>query len=169
MLYWALLGFGGALLLLSLISGGEGDADLGGDGLEGGLGDLGSWLNLRALVSFATFFGLGGVLGGWLGLGGAVQFAYALVAGLAVAFLTSWLFRMARQSEGGTRSVSLVGRTARVIVPPRPGRTGKVQLERVGQLTDVLATSADTLSVGETVIVIDEVEGQVEVARWSGP
>ncbi|MDV6375255.1 hypothetical protein [Deinococcus arenicola] len=95
------------IYLICLIVGG-GDHDMGGhNGADHpGAGDIASWFSLRALVSFATFFGLGG---------------------LAVGGFTAYLFRLARtrgEVSGGTGK--LAGRTGDVLISPAPGRPGRV-------------------------------------------
>lgn len=169
---------GGALMLLSLL-GLAGEHGLEHPGLDhpgdaahpdhaGGLAPgLTSWLSVRALVAFAAFFGLGGLAGRALGLGGAATLAFALAAGLAVGLFAAWLFRLARlRGETGTTLGRMVGRTGRLLVAPRGAVPGKVALLTAGQREDWPASSSEALSAGETVIVIAQAGGIVEVRRW---
>ncbi|WP_165953249.1 NfeD family protein [Deinococcus sp. S9] len=173
-IYLLCLIVGGGLLVLSLLGGHHGD--LSGHGLDHGMdtdhpdaGDLASWFSLRALVSFAAFFGLAGVMGGLAGLSGPGRLVVALVTGLAVGALTAFAFRLARsRGEVGAAAGRLVGRTGKVLVPPAPGRPGKVVLTVAGQIEHLLARSDDPLSAGDAVIVIGTKDGVLDVKAWEG-
>ncbi|MFC4455647.1 hypothetical protein [Deinococcus sonorensis] len=158
---------GGALLLISLLGGHDHDLGLNTDHLEAG--DIASWLSLRALVSFAAFFGLGGLLAIWLRLSGPGQLLFALVAGLSVGGFTAWAFRLARlRGETATRVGSLTGRTGRVLVSPRGAAPGKALLTVAGQREEWLVQSADPLSPGDRVLVIAQERGVLDVRLWDG-
>lgn len=173
---------GGGLLVLSLLGTHDGVPH---DGLSGAAfhaghgGDGGDhpgwglhgwfWLSLRSLISFAAFFGLGGLLASWLGLRPALQLGSALLAGLAVGGFTAFIFRLARlRGELAGRTASLVGRTARVLVSPRGSIPGKVVLKAAGQSEQLLACSSDPLAPGDQVLVIAEAGGLLDVKRWDG-
>ena len=181
---------GGGLLLLSLLGGHDlagHDAafhatDVAGDHLGAGadhvaghlgqvghLGQAASWLSLRSLISFAAFFGLGGLLASWLDLAAQLQLIFALLAGLAVGGFTAFVFRLARlRGELAGHTGSLVGRTGQVLVSPRAGSPGKVLLTAAGQSEQLLARSSDPLTPGDRVLVIAENGGLLDVRRWDG-
>jgi membrane protein implicated in regulation of membrane protease activity len=167
--YLVALIVGGGLFALSLLGGHDGGLEHGLDAGHGGLGDLASWFSLRALVSFVAFFGLGGVVARLTGLGGAGQLAVALVTGLAVGGFTAFALRLARtRGELSSQVGRLAGRTGKVIVAPAPGRIGKVALTVAGQVVQAAARSNDALRAGDTVIVLGEEGGIVEVGAWDG-
>lgn len=161
---------GGGLLALSLLGGH--DAALGGHDPDIGhpeAGDLASWFSLRALVSCAAFFGLAGVLGGLAGITGTGRLVMALVTGLAVGGFTAVALRLARtRGEVSSGTGRLVGRTGKVLVPPAPGRPGKVALTLAGQIEHALARSDDGLRPGDAVIVIGDRGGVLDVKAWDG-
>jgi len=163
-LYLLCLIVGGGLLAASLLGGH--DHSLGGE--HPGAGDLASWFSLRALVSFAAFFGLAGVLAGLFGLGGAGRLVVALVTGLAVGGFTAFAFRLARsRGEVSGAAGRLAGRTGRVLVPPTPGRPGKVAVTVAGQIEHALARSDDPLRAGDPVIVIGAQAGVLDIKAWN--
>jgi|GEM_PF-4899249 len=166
LLYWITLALGGTFLLASLLGGHDTDAHAEAD--HGHWGDAFGWLNLRAVVSAVAFFGLAGVLGHAAGLSGTRQFLLALVTGILVGAVTGKLIAYARKQEVATSVGNLVGRTGTVLVAPRDARPGKVRLNLAGQVSDVLASSNEPLTVGEHVIVIAASGGSVEVRRWDG-
>lgn len=164
-LYLLCLIVGGGVLAVSLLGGHHGDLA----GHDADLHDLASWFSLRALVSFVAFFGLAGVVAGLFGLGGGGRLAVALVTGLAVGALTSLAFRLARSRGEVSGGIGrLAGRTGRVLVPPAPGRPGKVAVTVAGQIEHALARSDDALSPGEAVLVIGARGGVLEVRAWDG-
>ena len=133
------------------------------------LGALAAWFSLRSLISFAAFFGLGGLLASWLGLTPGLQLVFALLAGLAVGGFTAFAFRLARvRGELAGHTASLVGRTGQVLVPPHGLTPGKVMLTAAGQSEQLLAQSSDPLSAGDRVLVIAEAGGLLDVKRWDG-
>ena len=137
--------------------------------VPGHLGQAASWLSLRSLVSFAAFFGLGGLLASWLDLVASLQLTFALLAGLAVGGFTAFAFRLARlRGELAGHTGSLVGRTGQVLVPPRAGSPGKVLLTAAGQSEQLLARSSDPLTPGDRVLVIAVNGGLLDVKRWDG-
>ncbi|ADV67971.1 hypothetical protein [Deinococcus maricopensis] len=165
MVYLLLLLVGGALLLLSLLTGHDHDFGAG----HADAGEVASWLSVRAVVAFAAFFGLGGVVAGALGYGGAAQFAYALAAGLPVSAFAAWLTRVARtRGEVHTGAGRVAGRVGIVRIRPEGARPGKVEVIMAGQSTQHLALSDDALNVGEQVIVIGIERGVLHVRRWDG-
>ena len=161
---------GGGLLAVSLLGGhghdlGVGHAEAG----SLGSGDLASWLSLRAVVSFAAFFGLGGLISVPLGLGSLPGLLFALAAGLSVGAFTAWAFRTARlRGETATLVSRLEGRTGLVLVAPRGDTPGQVLITAAGQREQRLARSPDTLAPGDSVLVISAERGILDVKRWEG-
>ncbi|GHG00310.1 hypothetical protein GCM10017783_10550 [Deinococcus piscis] len=158
---------GGGLVLLSLLGGHDTDAgDLPTDP-HAEAGDLASWFSMRALVSFAAFFGLAGVLGGWLGLSSTAQLLTALVTGLLAGAITAYTFRLARRHGNVSfEAATLVGRVGQVTVPLAPGRPGRVLLE-VGAGTEQMTARSDIpLGAGQHVIVTAQDGGVLEVQPW---
>ncbi|GEM47800.1 NfeD family protein [Deinococcus cellulosilyticus] len=162
MIFWLCLLIGGALILVSLLFQHDSTVDAGSPDLH----DVFSWLNLRAVVFAVAFFGLGGVIASRLGLNMGGQWVFALITGLSVGITTAWLFRYARQQEFSGQVGDLVGRTGKVIVPPRPEHPGKVMLTVSGQVTEFHAHSSDLLQVGEPIIVVGVEQGTLNVRRW---
>lgn len=164
-IYLLCLLVGGGLLAASLLGGHHGDLA----GHDADLHDLVSWFSLRALVSFAAFFGLAGVVSGLAGLSGPGRLLVALVTGLAVGAFTSLAFRVARtRGEVSGAAGRLAGRTGKVLVPPTAGRPGKVLVTVAGQIEHVLARSDDPLHAGDAVIVIGVQGGVLDVKAWDG-
>lgn len=55
-----------------------------------------------------------------------------------------------------------------MLVPPAPGRPGKVVLTVAGQIEHLLARSDDPLRAGDAVIVIGTKGGVLDVKAWEG-
>lgn len=164
-IYLLCLIVGGGVLAASLLGGH--DHSPGGDHPD--TGDLTSWFSLRALVTFAAFFGLAGVLADLAGIGGVGRLVVALVTGLAVGALTAFAFRLARsRGEVSGAAGRLAGRTGKVIVPPTSGRPGKVAVTVAGQIEHALARSDDPLRAGDAVIVIGARSGVLDIKAWDG-
>ncbi|AWN23065.1 hypothetical protein DKM44_07345 [Deinococcus irradiatisoli] len=175
MLYLFCLIVGGGLLALSVVGGHDhgvgSDVDPGHPeaGADHAAGNLAGYFSLRALVSFAAFFGLGGLAARGLGLGGAAQLAFALVCGLLVGAFAAVSLRLARtHGETETRAAKMEGRTGKVLVAPGVGRPGKIELTVEGQLEQRLARSDDALRPGDQVIVIGVEGGLLDVRAWEG-
>ncbi len=172
MLYLFCLIVGGGLLALSVMGGHDHDAgtsELSADHPDHAANDLASYFSLRAVVSFAAFFGLGGLAAQGLGLGGLPQLGFALVCGLLVGAFAAVSLRLARtRGETGTHASALEGRTGKVLVAPAAGRLGKVELTVAGQTEQLLARSDDSLRPGDRVIVIAAEGGLLDVKAWEG-
>ena len=169
MLYLFFFIVGGGLLAFSVLGGHDHDfntdADAGGP--DHGMGDIASYFSLRALVSFAAFFGLGGLAAQGLGLGGLAQFGFALICGLLVGAFAAVSLRLAStRGETDTHAAALEGRTGKVMVAPAAGRPGKVALMIAGQTEQLLARSDDLLRPGDAIIVIGQTQGLLDVRLW---
>lgn len=126
----------------------------------------GRWLDVPGIVSFAAFFGLGGLLASWLGQAPAAQVLFALLAGSAVGGFTAFVLRLARQR--GEMTASLVGRTGQVLVSPQGERPGSVKLMAPGRGEQRPAQSTDALHPGDRVLIVGEAGGWLDVRRWDG-
>jgi membrane protein implicated in regulation of membrane protease activity len=172
---------GGLILLVSLVLGGHGDADVdagaeadgGADGhdgfADGGIGVVAALRSIRFWTFFAAFFGLTGLALGWVGVAAPVGAVAAAVVGLATGWgasaATRWL--AADRSGAAAASGDYVGKTARVLVPVASQQTGKVRLELRGSTVDILATTDEEsgFATGDSAIIV-EVEGLVaRIAR----
>lgn len=162
MIFWLCFLVGGALILVSLMFHHDGTPEFDHPALT----EVLTWLNFRSVVFAVAFFGLGGVIAARMGLSMGGQGVFALITGVSVGFTTAWLFRFARQQEMTTEVGDLVGRTGKVLIPPRQDHLGKVMLTVAGQVTEFHAHSSDVLQVGEPIIVVGFDQGRVNVRRW---
>ncbi|GAA4005431.1 hypothetical protein GCM10022631_15820 [Deinococcus rubellus] len=175
MLYLFCFIVGGGLLAFSVIGGHDHDpsgSDVGTghpDHVMEAQDGWASYFSLRAMVSFAAFFGLGGLAARGLGLGGLAQLGFALICGLLVGAFAAVALRLARtRGETATQALTLTGRTGKVTVAPVGGQPGKVELIVAGQTEQLLARSADTLHPGDQIIVIGVEGGLLDVRVWEG-
>lgn len=154
------------LYLSGLIVGGiaVGASLFGGDGddLGDGLKAL-AFLRLRALLFFAFFFGLAGLLGGLLMGPGATLFT-ALGTGMVCAFLGDWVLSRLGSStaDSSLDGDDLVGLEAEVTVPIAVGGTGKISGTVQGRTIELLARRAGggaALSPGDRVLVLEMRDG----------
>ncbi|MBB6098354.1 membrane protein implicated in regulation of membrane protease activity [Deinobacterium chartae] len=176
MLYWICLLSGGVTLLLSLLGSRfgsrPGPVDAGGElHLEmppRDPDDRTLWARLRPALFAVTFFGLGGLIAEFMGLSESGRMIFATISGGSVGITVACLFRYVRRQESGTLEEELVGRSATVLVPPRPGRPGRVRVVVAGQASEVWAEGDSTLEVGTPVIVIGRDRDRVRIKRWEG-
>jgi membrane protein implicated in regulation of membrane protease activity len=184
---------GGTLLVLQtllLIFGGVGhDMDTGADGHFGDLHDGGldhggvdhghahaaflKLLSLKAVVGFATFFGLtglGGSAAGWTPTG---TLAAALAAGLVALYLLAWMMSALHrlQSSGSLNLKNAVGKQAKVYLRVPGGRrgTGRVTLAVQGRMVECKAvTGGAEIPTGAPVrVVAFETAGTLAVEPWT--
>jgi len=124
-----------------------------------GLGKtLGNRLTFQTVVSFITFFGIGGLSAREFGGSAAVSLAVALGVGLVVTGLLGYAFTALRalQGSGSLRLSNAIGKSGRVYVrvPGHHGGTGKVTMTLQGRTVEALAvTPGPELRSGETVVV----------------
>lgn len=155
---------GGAILLLQLVLGALGAADLdvdggstSGDALHGGL-DL---LSVRALSAGLAMFGVGGLVGMATPLGVVAGLALATVFGVGSAAAVAYLMRsmLRLEADGTLRIENAIGATARVYLTVPGGRqgAGKVHVTVQGRTVEVAAVTAhdQSLPTGASVVVID--------------
>ena len=156
---------GGAVLvgqtglnLLGLGDGGDIDADMDVDDMDVG-GDGLSFLSVRTLASFLTFFGLvgwGGTASDWPGW---VTILAAFAAGSSVMVFVAWVMRFFhRMASSGNLDPSLaIGKTARVYlrIPAQRSGKGKVTLELQGRSLEYEAvTAGDELPTGSSCRIV---------------
>ncbi len=191
---------GGVLLGSSLLLGGHDadvdaeldadfDADLDADG-EAHLGDhlahgapvagagadlvLWRFRSLRFWTFFLAFFGLSGTLLEGLGLVESPLFTLAAalgMGGLAGFGSTEVVRRLSADTSGAApESQDYVGKSARVVVPVKPGGVGKVRIQLKGTTVDVLAETLEGEFAAREEALIVEMDGtKARIARVDAP
>ncbi len=107
--------------------------------------------------SFGTFcFGLAGTLLELMLSGTTTVLVLAATLGLGIGTVMAWAFRYLK-SDAATGEVKLdrfINRDAKVIVPIRPGETGKIAFQTLGGRVELLARSRDDaiIEAGTTVL-----------------
>ena len=169
MAYLVSLSFGGTILLVTLLVGGDGDGDGHGDGLDGAY----AWFPFASLRFWTSFLAFAGVTGALLTAGGV--HSPLLVGGVAAAVggATAMGVRAAALRLGrGTGSIvgrdDLIGATGHVVLPVGPGRTGKVRLQIKGRTVERIAETEEGELVerdGEVLVHEVTANGRVRVVR----
>ncbi|MEZ4404531.1 MAG: hypothetical protein R3B06_31210 [Kofleriaceae bacterium] len=182
--YLVALGFGGTLLVASLLFGGDNDgadhggADGGSDGADGGGGGHGgvevAWAAARSLRFWTFVFGFGGAVGALLtGTGAGSAGVVAAAAGATGLAAGAIAVAIVRATAGGASSVlaarELAGRSATVTVAIAPGGLGKVRVAAGDRLVDLVAEADEALAIGATVLIVGAGDGgRVMVTRAVG-
>jgi len=169
-LYMVCAAVGGAVLtiqLLLLMIGGDVE-----DGEVDGDSDGFSFLSIRAVASFLTFFGLIGLYGQRQGWSEAVSAAAAVGSGLGMMIAVAWLFSLQSKlhQEGTLDPKAAVGRQARVYlrVPPSGEGKGKITVALQGRTAEYSAVSdGDEIPTGADVVVERMVNETTFVVRPS--
>lgn len=178
---------GGALILISAISGGhdaDHDFDVGHDvdvshDADVGHGDhgadvtSGAWLpffSLRFWTYFAAAFGIIGLLLTLLKAADPTMTALlALGGGLITGMLVAWIMRWLKSASttDGASIHELLGKQAKMLVGAKPDQMGKVRIEAKGEIIDMIAIADDggAIEAGEEVLVVGVDGNQVRVAR----
>lgn len=136
------------------------DTDVDADGLDIGGADFFLWTfkSVRFWTFFVTFFGLTGLALDGLDLAASpIALALAIGMGFIAGTGASAVIRLLSSNERGFTADAddYIGKTARVLIPIKPGAVGKVRLELRGSTVDVLAKSDDgPFSVNEEAMVI---------------
>ncbi len=128
------------------------------------------WIPFFSL-RFWTFglgsFGLVGSLLTAFGVAAALTAGAATTFGLAIGISTAWVFRtLSRQQVTGKVGLQhLAGTHATVLLPLRPGKTGKIRLLVDGQHVDLMATSqcVEPLDRQDNVLVVNIRDGIASV------
>ncbi|MCB9783400.1 MAG: hypothetical protein H6751_10605 [Candidatus Omnitrophica bacterium] len=188
-IYLACLIFGGALLLFTMLFGGDSDLDF---DMDGGLDfdtdvDLDTdadfdvhgeglmaaiqFLSFRNLIFFSAFFGLTGSLLTWTGSSFLVTLISAIVMGLFAAILCHKLMIYLKTSESGEVSnlSECVGLNARITLPVAVGQRGKISISTNERKIQMLAEVAEeatkkNFSEGENATIVRFVDGVAHIA-----
>jgi hypothetical protein len=192
-LYLAALGFGGTMILVSLVLG-AGDKELGHHDadktfdktfdkdvdkqvdkhlekdLDKGVAFSAWWLlSMRFWTFGLATFGLTGTLLSMLAVPAVLTAFLAIAVGLGLGFGAARLFRALNSDEvsGSTELSSYVGEEARVVVPIRKEQPGKIAIQSLSGRVEMLATTRDEqpLEVGTTVLVASVERGVADVSR----
>ena len=187
--YMFSLALGGVLLGASILLGGKDgieassdapDAELGdihvhaevesGGGVSkdievGGGADFLMWslTSVRFWTFFLAFFGLTGLVFDGFSLvpHEAISAVLAVGMGSAAGFGISYAMRVLStdQTSRVAEAEDYVGKSARVLVAPKPGGVGKVRVDIGGNLVDVLATTDEAGVSNQDQVMIIEMEG----------
>ena len=147
----------------------EVDADSGGGSVVDGPADLaGSFLSFRSLTMFATFFGLSGLVLGFLSDATAPTLIAAILLGVGAAGLQTKLFNYLARTDSSSQltAADLRGITAEVVLPISDERKGRIKADVEGQPTFLVArpfTTGDAFEVGQTVVVVEVLQGTAAV------
>lgn len=160
--YLTCAALGGAVLVLQLVLlffGGDAD----GDGLDAdhhdGASDGLSFLSIRTIAAFLTFFGLTGWWGSEAGWGPAATMLASVGSGGVMMGLVAWLFGVLHklQSSGNIDAGNAVGQPARVYlrIPGHHEGKGKITVTVQGRAKEYEAvTAGEELPTGSAVRVL---------------
>lgn len=137
--------------------GGDGDADVPGDGVDGDTGHF----SMRAVVGFLLGFGWGGYVAVQSGMGTAGGIIVGLVLGVVLFFVVAGIMRFiyGLKTDGSLNYASLVGMTGTVYVtiPPHGEPGGQVQVSHPSQMVTMSAVQkGDTPIPAQTRIIVEE-------------
>jgi membrane protein implicated in regulation of membrane protease activity len=166
--FLAISAIGFLFLLISLVFGGlfEGlgdhDGDFGHDLGHGGPG----FFSTRVISVFVTAFGGTGAVATHYGASVLTASGIGFASGFVFAYLIYLFARFlwGQQASSETRSMDVVGQTARVTVSIPAGGVGQVRCRVGEELMDRIARSRDGAAIPEnTVVRIEEVLDEVVV------
>ena len=148
----------------------HGDAVFGPDGLAEDLDASNLWLpftSMRFYTFFTFAFGLGGTIMTWFGVPSILTLGISAVVGFVLGWLAAWSFRkLYRDTVTGDVGVQrFVGQEARVLLPVRLERRGKIVLDSpMGQIELPAETGDDrSFSPGDRVLVAHIDEGVANI------
>jgi membrane protein implicated in regulation of membrane protease activity len=120
------------------------------------------FLSLRFWTYFAASFGGIGAVLSLLQVSDVVHIPSAIIMGLGIGYGSASVFRMLkmRSSSSETRSDTLIGTEAEVVLDIQPGKAGKVRTKLGGSVAEFKAESQDDLKRGDKVLLIS-LEGHV--------
>lgn len=112
------------------------------------------YLSFKFYTFSLAFFGLTGTLLTLLSGGVMLTFVLSLIMGLGSGLGMTYLLHAANRSEGGKVGTGkdLVGTTAKVTIPIRPGQMGKVKLRFKGQIVELMAAQYEPDEDDEEVV-----------------
>ena len=144
--------------------GGDGHAEIGGDGAEGP-----SPLSLRNLMAFLTAYGASGLITSSYGWGTLSSSLFSVIPGLILAFI-AYKFMSAlysQQSSSVVEVAALVGRVGLVEVSLPPGGLGRIAVNTASGRSSFLARSEDGVAIGagDSVVIKATVGGDLIVAK----
>ena len=170
---------GGAILVLQLgllmLGGIGGDVDFDGDtDFDGDAGEGLSYLSIRALAGFLTFFGLTGLAGHNAGWSNWVTMLASLGAGLAMFVLVAWIMSLYKRlsSSGNLDPNNAIGKSAMVYlrIPASRAGQGKITVTVQGRELQFQAVtdSEEELPTGREVEVVALVSAETFAVRPLG-
>ncbi len=172
-LYVACLVFGVVLVAASAAVGGGDDAtpQLGEDAPHPAeIGHAAPWtlaLSFRFWTFSAASFGAIGLMVSALGAGALASGSIAALGGLGIGAGVAGLFRWLTRGQvtAPVDPTAWIGQEAKVVLPIRPGETGKVAIQTAAGRDEFPATSRDgsTLEPGATVLVAHIDRGVADV------
>lgn len=120
--------------------------------------DIGKVLSIQAMLTFMTFFGVGGLSALERGAPSGVAAVVAFAVGASAMLMLGWLLSLLRklQSDGSVRLSDAEGARGRIYlrVPARGDGVGKVTLVLQGRTVELEArTPGPELRTGEEVVV----------------
>lgn len=120
------------------------------------------FLSLRFWTYFAASFGGIGAVLSLLQVSEVVHIPSAIIMGLGIGYGSATVFRMLKMksSSSETRSDTLVGTEAEVVLDIRPDKAGKVRTKLGGSVAEFKAESQDDLKRGDKVLLIS-LEGHI--------
>jgi len=186
--YIATAVFGGGFVLPALLGALDTDADIdfdtdGATDLEGApvdsaIGGIAEWvgslLNFKTVVLFATFFGAVGIVLTVLDYSEPVPALTAGAMGVMAAVANARVMAYLRRSDVSSLLTEqhLKGTNARVVVPIGQKRRGKVKIDVGGQPTYMVAlpfrSDLGELAQGDQVVVVEVKEGTAYVIPFPG-
>jgi hypothetical protein len=193
--YLGALAFGGVLILASLVFGdtdsdvdtdvdmdadidGEVELDPGGEmfALDDPADVVVSRWNPLFSMRFWTFalasFGLTGTLLTWIGVPAVITAALATMMGIGLGLGAAWMFRTLSRSQVSAKTSlnQIRGVHGTVLLPIRPGGTGKIRMLIDEQAVDVLARTSmtSTMQSKSTVLVVNVEDGIANVTCLPG-
>ncbi len=120
------------------------------------------FLSLRFWTYFAASFGGIGAVLSLLQVADIVHIPSAIIMGMGIGYGSATVFRMLkiRSSSSETRSDTLIGTEAEVVLNIQPGKAGKVRTKLGGSVAEFKAESQDELKRGDKALLIS-LEGHV--------
>jgi hypothetical protein len=120
-----------------------------------------SFLSVRNLMFFGTFFGATGITLTFLSYPSFLTFLSSIGVGSILGLSSHYIFKFLKTNEilEETTFSDFVGMTAKVKVPVAKGRSGKIIVTQKGRTVEILAkldedAEEETANVGEMVYIV---------------